>query len=433
MKSITFKKLSLKLALIALMILPELADAQFFNYNSVGDVLAGFRKTGVNAGKYELVVDLGSVTNFLAQPAGTTVTISNFSPAQLTDAFTDTGGFQNLQWSLFSAFYGLSGSWVTPTGVFPKATLWLTVPTTGSSTQSIAPARVSSGESTNVRRQVDGVGVGAITISQFLNITNTDNNSLLVREPIAGNYDNTLSFFIGDFNDNAEGDFGANNNPLPFLIENTTTKPFSAVQRNDFYQFVPAGQLDPGTGQTNGNAYFVGYFLLYPNGSETFTRAAAVTAPIISSVGSTVTNGFAPLTVVFTNSDSGTITNWDWNFGNGVIITNLTGADVTNTYTAGGDYTVTLTVSGPAGSSTNILANYIIASPTPALNNLTLSGNKLIIGGTNGPVGVEYRILESTNLINWIPVLTNTIGSNGSYGYTNSAAQPAAFFQLVSP
>jgi hypothetical protein len=48
-------------------------------------------------------------------------------------------------------------------------------------------------------------------------------------------------------------------------------------------------------------------------------------------------------------------------------------------------------------------------------------------------VGVEYRILESTNLINWIPVLTNTIGSNGSYGYTNSAAQPAAFFQLVSP
>jgi hypothetical protein len=62
-----------------------------------------------------------------------------------------------------------------------------------------------------------------------------------------------------------------------------------------------------------------------------------------------------------------------------------------------------------------------------------LSGGNLIIGGTNGPVGVEYRILESTNLLTWTPVFTNTIRSNGGYGFTNSTAQASAFFRLVSP
>jgi PKD repeat protein len=163
-----------------------------------------------------------------------------------------------------------------------------------------------------------------------------------------------------------------------------------------------------------------------------------VTAPAAGSVSATLTNGFAPLTVVFTNTASGTITSWIWNFGNGTIITNTTGANVTNTYAAGGDYTVTLTVTGPAGSSTNILTNYIVSSPAPKLNNLTYFNGKLTLGGTNGPVNVRYRILTSTNLAlplaNWTPVLTNTIPSNGFYGYTNGfPTNLAAYFRLVSP
>ena len=433
---ITLKQLSLKLSLVALLILPELASAQFFNYNSIGDVLGGFRKTGVNAGKYEFVVDFGNVTNFLAQSAGSTVTISNFSPAHLTDAFTDTGGFQYLQWSAFSALYGVSsiGSWKTPLGAFPADTLWYTIPAADITTQTAAPARNNSGTSASAQNEIAGAGQGANTISGNIGITNSDNNSLLVREPVSGNQLYTLTAFIGQNGNVADGDFGANNDGLPNDVENITPNPFNTPQRDDFYQVVPLHGKDPITGQTNGAAYFVGYFLLFPNGTETFTRAAAVTAPVISSVASTTaTNGFAPLQVVFTNSATGTITSWVWNFGNGVVITNSTDADATNTYAAGGDYTVTLTVDGPAGSSTNVLANYIVASPTPALGNLALSGGNLIIGGTNGPVGVEYRILESTNLLTWTPVFTNTIRSDGSFSYTNSTAQASAFFRLVSP
>ena len=82
------KRLGLKLALVLALVLPELAGAQTFSYNVYGDVLAGFRKTGTFAGTYEMVVDLGSVTNFLQLSMGSTINITNFTSSQLTYAFS---------------------------------------------------------------------------------------------------------------------------------------------------------------------------------------------------------------------------------------------------------------------------------------------------------------------------------------------------------
>src|ERR1044071_9271903 len=80
------------------------AHAQFFTANK-GDLLLGFRKT--SGGTFELVVNVGSVTNFTALPPGTTVAISNFTPTQLSAAFSTYG---NLQWSVGAAFAG-STNW----------------------------------------------------------------------------------------------------------------------------------------------------------------------------------------------------------------------------------------------------------------------------------------------------------------------------------
>jgi hypothetical protein len=59
------------------------------------------------------------------------------------------------------------------------------------------------------------------------------------------------------------------------------------------------------------------------------------------------------------------------------------------------------------------------------------------LSGTNCPIGVPYRILNSTNvalpLANWQPVFTNTFLNDGSFAYTNSITNTAGFFQLVSP
>ncbi len=117
----------------------------------------------------------------------------------------------------------------------------------------------------------------------------------------------------------------------------------------------------------------------------TFTRASAATVPSAGAITSTLTNGFAPLTVVFTNTATGSITNWVWNFGNGTIITNTTGGIVTNTFAAGGTYTVILTVRGPGGSSSVTNTNFIVASPKPTIKGFMAAG-KFVIFGTNCPI-----------------------------------------------
>ncbi len=161
MKTFFFKKTGLKLALLFTLVLPELAGAQqFFNYNQFGDVLLGFRKTGSFAGTNELVVDLGSITNFLKLTAGTVSNINNFSPTQLTAAFSS--GYGNLQWSVFTTFPGSLNSWVTPVGTFPKDTLWYTQPAPSVSVQSVPPVRDSFEVQSSTKTLIIGVGQGGI-------------------------------------------------------------------------------------------------------------------------------------------------------------------------------------------------------------------------------------------------------------------------------
>jgi PKD repeat protein len=194
---------------------------------------------------------------------------------------------------------------------------------------------------------------------------------------------------------------------------------------------------DAGNGEENWTS--IGYVEINVSGSTLsaiYTKTAPVSSPVVSAITSTVTNGFSPLTAVFTNSATGSITNWVWNFGNGTIITNTTAVSVTNTYSGIGDYNVTLTVYGPNGSSTLTVTNLIVTSPVPKIGT-SLSSGKFVLGGTNCPVGVKYRILTSTNLAlplaSWQPVLTNTFLSNGSFSYTNAATNATSFFQLISP
>jgi PKD repeat protein len=525
MKRFFLKQTVLKLAMLATLALPELAGAAtIFNYNQYGDVLAGFRKTGVNEGKYELVVDLGSVTNFLKLSGGTTITITNFSTTQLTNAFTDTGNFGKLQWSVFSAFQGgvQTGFWTTPLGAFPNDTLWLTLPGTNVNTQTQPPIRNFSGTQANQRALIIACGGGAAYMSSAVGVTNANNTATLVLEQVSDTI-HYLTAYIGDVNDKTLGDFGANNTPLAYTVENTTPASFTSAQRDDFYQLCPYGKTDPITGLTTGSAYFVGYFILNPNGSMTFTRASATGAAPVASFSGTPINGLAPLSVTFTDASTGSITNWIWNLGDGTFVTNRSNTSVNHNYAAGtytvsltvngsggsslatsnnyivvtnatpvagfndaptnifvtqsvvftdtstgsitnwvwnfgdgnsvtngsnvsvshayataGTYTVSLVVKGAGGSNTNTQPGYVVVYPKPAIGTTKFSGGSLILSGTSGVPGAQYRIKTSANLTNslanWTPVWTNVFGSNGSFSYTNSTpTNNASFFIMVSP
>jgi autotransporter-associated beta strand protein len=88
-------------------------------------------------------------------------------------------------------------------------------------------------------------------------------------------------------------------------------------------------------------------------------------SPPVAAFSGSPTNGTAPLAVTFTDNSTGTISNWFWNFGDGNTTNFAASTNPLHTYNAG-TYTVTLIVSGSAGSSTNIQSNYIVAVNPPA-------------------------------------------------------------------
>jgi hypothetical protein len=294
-------RLFLRLIILGIIISPNLASAQFFTTIGYGDELAGFRKTGQFAGNYELVVNIGNITNLLTTAPGAQVDISNYSPAQLSDAFPD--GFGNLQWSVFASFQN-PDPWTNNLGVFPPNSCWYTFARTNVDVQSTPPKRQSYVSQGSLKNKMLGVAQGASSISVGLAVTNADNNSVLVREPVTAT-EYILTTFIGDISDPTFGNFGGST--LNFSVENTTPTGFPAIARSDLYQSCPASSrtygpyVDPITGLTNGATYFVGYFTLDPSGTMTFTRAStnSVVPPppppqlSVGNSGTTITISFA--------------------------------------------------------------------------------------------------------------------------------------------
>ncbi|MGB9132661.1 MAG: PKD domain-containing protein, partial [Methanosarcina sp.] len=84
--------------------------------------------------------------------------------------------------------------------------------------------------------------------------------------------------------------------------------------------------------------------------------------------------GQAPLLVAFTDTSTGQITSWKWEFGDG---TSSTERSPTHLYTNPGTYNVILTVTGPGGAAQISAAGFIqvkTAPPVAAFNASVTSG-----------------------------------------------------------
>ncbi|WP_141241803.1 DUF3344 domain-containing protein, partial [Methanosarcina spelaei] len=105
---------------------------------------------------------------------------------------------------------------------------------------------------------------------------------------------------------------------------------------------------------------------------------------------SNVTNGNAPLNVKFTDTSTGTPTNWTWDFGDGSTSTEQ---NPTHIYTTEGTYAVKLTVKNSLGSDSEEKTGYItvgsaVLSPVSNFSSNATSGN--------APLSVQFKD-ESTN------------------------------------
>jgi PKD repeat protein/FtsP/CotA-like multicopper oxidase with cupredoxin domain len=164
----------------------------------------------------------------------------------------------------------------------------------------------------------------------------------------------------------------------------------------------------------------------------TTTVAMNCPAPVASFSGSP-TSGMAPLPVTFTDASTGAISNRFWNFGDGNF-TNVATAGVSHTYTTVGNYSVTLTVSGPCGTNTMTLTNYIavtMSCPPPTAN--------FNASPTNGPppLSVSFNDPSSGTITNWFwnfgdgsttnvttPVVSHVYTNAGTYSVTLTVIGP---------
>lgn len=117
----------------------------------------------------------------------------------------------------------------------------------------------------------------------------------------------------------------------------------------------------------NPGLYSVSLTVSGPGGSDTLTRADYITVneppPVAGFFGAPL-SGVAPLTVVFTNTSTGAITGYLWEFGDGITST-LPGPS--HTYAVAGLYSVSLTVFGPGGSDTHTRVDYITVNEPPPI------------------------------------------------------------------
>ena len=148
---------------------------------------------------------------------------------------------------------------------------------------------------------------------------------------------------------------------------------------------------------TEEGLYSVTLLVEGPGGSDTLICDSCVTVtapPPVAGFDADPTTGIRDLAVQFTDSSSGPITEWTWDFGDG------SSSDQQNpqhTYTLAGTYTVTLTVTGPGGSDSMSCADCIVVSEPAPLAAFTPSA-------TSGEPGltVEFADQSTGPITEWL-------------------------------
>jgi PKD repeat protein len=155
--------------------------------------------------------------------------------------------------------------------------------------------------------------------------------------------------------------------------------------------------------------YTVSLTVADENGEDTEIKesliAVGAAAPLHAEFTATNRNTASTWTnVAFTDQSSGSITSWLWNFGDG---TTSTQQNPSKRYSVGGIYTVTLTVTGPDGSSQQTETNFICKPIILRTDNQdeyrshfedSRYGNKTVIDTTNikdvvDPSTFKYKMM----------------------------------------
>jgi len=183
--------------------------------------------------------------------------------------------------------------------------------------------------------------------------------------------------------------------PLPVSFTDLSTRDASSWN----WSFGDGGTStlqNPGHTYALPGTYTVSLTVAGPYGSDTETKVGYVFVdePVVADFSGSPTSGSLPLIVEFTDLSGGMLSSWSWNFGDGGTSTLQ---NPTHTYSTQGTYTVSLTVSGTAGTDSETKVGYIVVGPAapPTAN---FSGSPL---SGPAPLGVAFSDLSTGSATTW--------------------------------
>jgi PKD repeat protein len=109
----------------------------------------------------------------------------------------------------------------------------------------------------------------------------------------------------------------------------------------------------------------------------------------------TPVTGSVPLGVQFIDRSVGRVDTWQWDFDNDGTV-DSTIRNPWYTYKNVGNYTVSLTVSGPDGSDTEVMKAFIEVMPHPGLANFIAEPTY-----GDGPATVQFTDMSTGNVTGW--------------------------------
>ncbi|MFM2293894.1 MAG: hypothetical protein RLZZ350_307, partial [Verrucomicrobiota bacterium] len=173
------------------------------------------------------------------------------------------------------------------------------------------------------------------------------------------------------------------------------------------------------------------YTLIVTNAFGAVTSSVATltvtSPPPVVAFAALVTNGYAPLTVNFTNTTTGA-TNFTWTFGDG---NTSSATNPANTFSNVGTFSVTLVAAGDGGIRSLTRTNYISVAALPFLVTPVFTSNNFVftfatLAGKT--YTVQYKdLLTDTN---WLPLLPALGGTGGNRTFTNAPPGNQRYYRL---
>jgi PKD repeat protein len=209
---------------------------------------------------------------------------------------------------------------------------------------------------------------------------------------------------------------------------------------NDVWRLMPAGSSaqNPSHTYTVPGTYQVALQVYNADGYTNIQKPGyiIVTTPSpapIANFTANVTTGFTPLAVKFTDTSTGTgISAWNWDFNNdGAVDSTVQSPEhIFNS----GMYTVNLTVTGTAGSDSEVKTNYIMVivptptpTPIPTIIPPPIASFTTNITSGPAPLTVRFNDTSSNTPAAWNWSFRNVTGNNTQVWF-NTAQNPSHIF-----